>query len=105
MSTEIHLDAVYAPTQDIVAREIEGEIIIIPLTAAIAGPGEESNVLFTLNKTGRAVWKGLDGRRSLRTLVDELAGRFDAPRSEIEADTLGLVEELARRLILVRVPE
>ena len=96
----IHLDAVYAPSDDIVAREIEGEIIIIPLVSGIADVDDE---LFTLNESGKAIWDSLDGKATLRQVAAALADQYDAEPGEIEKDVVGLVEELARRRMLVAV--
>ncbi|MGZ7066369.1 MAG: PqqD family protein [Candidatus Aminicenantales bacterium] len=99
MENPIDLDAAYAPSEDVVAREIEGEIIIVPLTS---GMGDMEDELYTLNDTGRAIWMKLDGLRPLRALVSELAAEFDAPAEVIEQDAVGLLEELARRKMVVR---
>ncbi len=97
----IKRDAVYAVSDDVVAREIEGEIIIVPL---VAGIGDLEDELFTLNETGKAIWDRLDGRRSLYDIITELGKDYQAPPEEIEADVLGLVAELVRRRMLVAVP-
>ena len=97
---EIKLDAVYAPSEDIVARSIEGELIIVPL---VAGIGDLEDELYSLNETGKAIWDKLDGRKTLREVLGELLADFDAPDEEIQRDLLGLVEELVRRRILVEV--
>ena len=68
----ISRDAVYAISDDVVAREIEGEIIMVPL---VAGIGDLEDELFTLNETGKAIWEKLDGRRSLNQVIEELAAR------------------------------
>lgn len=94
---EINLEAVLAVSANIVAREIENELIIVPLTA---GVGDLEDELYTLNESGRAIWALLDGQRSLHQMVDELAQEFDSPVSEIEADVLGLVDVLLTRGIL-----
>lgn len=93
-------DTVYGVTEDVVAREIEGELILVPL---VTGMAEDEDALFTLNETGRAIWDRLDGKRSLRETVAELSDEFDDPDGEIEADVLGLVEELARRKMVTTV--
>jgi hypothetical protein len=99
MAHPIGLESAYGPSEDVVVREIEGELIIVPL---VAGVGDLEDELFTLNETGRAIWQKLDGLRTLRTVVSELAEEFDAPASAIEQDVLGLLEELERRKIVVR---
>ena len=100
MATTVALEAVYLPSDDVVAREIEGEIIIVPLTSDV---GNVEDALFTLNETGRAIWEQLDGQRSLRDVAAELSAEYDAPAQEIEADVLGLVEELVKRSMLAEV--
>ena len=96
----VQMDSVMVPSDDIVARVIEGELIIVPL---VAGIGDMEDELFTLNETGRAIWDRLDGTNSLGMIVSELADEFDADPDQIERDVLGLVGELARRRMVVEV--
>ncbi len=94
----VQSNRVYAPSEDVVAREIEGELIIVPL---VAGIGDLEDELFTFNETGKAIWDLLDGKRSLDEVVAALSEKYEAPPQEIEGDVLGLVEELVKRRILV----
>jgi hypothetical protein len=100
MATPLRLASVCAPSGDVVAREIEGEIIIVPLTSGI---GDAEGELFTFSETGRAIWKRLDGKRTLREVSGELSAEFDGPAGEIERDVIGLMEELRKRGIVVEV--
>ncbi len=88
---------VYAPSDEVVARDIEGELIIVPLTA---GVGDMEDELFTLNDSGRAIWKKLDGKKSVDKLISELSEEYRAEPGEIEKDVIGLLEELLKRNIL-----
>lgn len=97
MVTQINLNAVCVPSEDVVAREIEGEIVIVPL---VAGIGDAEDELYTLNETGHAIWRKLDGARTLGAVVDALAQEFATPRADIESDVLGFASELTRRRIL-----
>jgi hypothetical protein len=92
------LDEVFIPSQDVVARNIEGEIIIIPL---VAGIGDIDDELYTLNKTGRAIWEKLDGKKSVQRIADELAVLYQTPVETIREDVVGLIKEMARRRIIV----
>ncbi len=96
----IEMTKVYAPSDDIVAREIEGELIIIPL---VAGIGDLEDELFTLNETGKAIWDLLDGKKSLEEVTVTLAGTYDSPEGDLKEDVCGLVEELVKRKMLVEV--
>lgn len=94
--TEITIDSAYLPSEDVVARDIEGELIIVPLASGI---GDDEDEIYTLNETGMAIWKKLDGRR-LRDVIEALGSEFESQPGEIERDVLGLVEELTRRKML-----
>lgn len=95
---EPDLDARYSPSPDLVAREIGGEIIVVPM---VAGMGDNNDDLFTLNATGKAIWTRLDGTRTLAHIIRELEGEFEAAEGEVAADVLGLVAELLRRRMVV----
>ena len=100
MNAEVNMEAAYAPSEDVVAREIEGELIIVPL---VAGIGDMEDELYTLNATGKAIWARLDGKDKLRDVVAQLSREYEAPAGEIEMDVMGLVEELLRRRMLIEV--
>ncbi len=97
MPEDLRGDAVYGPSDGVVAREIEGEIVIVPLRAGI---GDLEDELYSLNETGRDVWRRLDGARTLDQVVESLAADYDASRDEIDRDVRGLVAELLRRGIV-----
>jgi hypothetical protein len=97
--TDIDISAVYVPSDDVVARFIEGELLIVPLAAGI---GDMEDELYTLNDTGQAIWQRLDGSRTLADVVSELAIEYSTPVDEIERDVVGLMRELAQRKIVVR---
>ena len=102
MENKVDPNGTYAPSDDVVVREIEGELIIVPL---VSGIGNIEDELFTLNKTGRAIWERLDGKKSLKDLAKELSAEYEAPEGQIERDLMGLVQELLKRRILVEVSE
>ncbi len=98
----VRMDAVYTPSDDIVAREIEGELIIIPL---VAGIGDIEDELYTLNETGKDIWDQLDGKTTLQEVVETLLQDYDAQLPEVEQDVIGLVKELVKRRMLVEIPQ
>ena len=98
MDTDIELNQIYVPSDDIVARDIEGELIIVPL---VAGIGDMEDELFSLNDTGKDIWGRLDGKTTLAEVAKVLTAEYSAPPDEIERDVIGLVGELVRRKMLV----
>jgi predicted aconitase with swiveling domain len=97
LAVKVNSNAVYESSEDIVAREIEGEIIIVPL---VRGIGDAEEDLFSLNETGRAFWKLLDGKRTLAAIVAELEKIYAAPPGGIKKDIHGLATELLKRRII-----
>jgi hypothetical protein len=98
MDNPLILDMICTPSEDVVAREIEGQLIIVPLAAGI---GDMEDELYTLNDTGKAIWSKLDGVRSLLKISNELAEEYEASSTDIERDVLGLVGELVRRKMVI----
>ena len=95
------LNSVYIPSEDVVAREIEDTIIIVPIVSGIADVDDE---LLTLNETGKAIWKLLDGKLTLQEIVEILSKEFSASVEIIREDVLGLTSELIRRRIVIESP-
>lgn len=100
MQPSITLETILAPSEDVVAREIEGELLLVPIAAGI---GDMEDELYTLNKTGQAIWQRLDGQSTLGEIAVDLADEYSAPLEEVEQDVVGLVAELARRRMLETV--
>ena len=98
MEVQMTMNAICVPSEDVVARMIEDELIIVPL---VAGIGDADDELYTMNETGKAIWQKLDGERSLGVVSAELAEEYSESATEkIQADVLGFAAEMTRRGIL-----
>lgn len=84
-------------SENVVTREIEGELIIVPL---VSGIGDMEEDLYTLNETGKAIWEKLNGKNSLDQVARLLAEEFESPPEVIKEDILGLVRELLKRKMI-----
>lgn len=80
----------YAPNADFVQRNVAGECLLIPIHRQLA----DVNSLYVLNETGAAVWRRLDGKRSLREIADDLSREFDVTVEQVDKDLLVLIEDL-----------
>ena len=98
MTSPLDVNARPRPSADIVARVIDGQIIIIPL---VSGIGDMEDELYTLNDTGKDIWDRLDGSRTIEQIIKGLSSEFEASEDVLRTDVLGLVEELLKRKILV----
>jgi hypothetical protein len=101
MKTRITLDAVYTASDNLVVREIEEVVVIIPL---VSGNDDTENKPYILNTTGKAIWKKMNGRKNLKNIVADLAAEFKMPAGVIEKDVTGFVRKLLKRKMLVEIP-
>ena len=97
MEIQLTLDSVCAPSEDVVAREIEGDMIIVPL---VSGIGDADDELYTLNESGKAIWKQLDGVKTLSQVSEALKDLFSSEETDIEKDVLGFASEMVKRGML-----
>jgi hypothetical protein len=98
MAVKVNLNGTYKPSEEIVAREVQGEFIIIPLTG---GVGNLEDELFSLNQTGKAIWDKLNGKKTLKEISAELAKEYASSGAKVEKDVLGITAELLKRKMLV----
>jgi len=100
MEKKVSIEKAYKPSEDVVARQVQGEFIIIPITSGI---GDLEDEIFTLNETGRAIWDSMDGEKTLKVIAKDLSSDFESEASDIEKDILGFTQELMKRNMLVEV--
>ena len=77
---------------DVVLREefCDWAVLFQPLTGQAVGTGP----------VGVAIWKMLDGRRTLTEIAAEIEIQCEVPPETVLEDTLAYVEDLQRRLFL-----
>lgn len=56
--------------------------------------------MFVLDEIAIEVLQRVDGRRSVAALAEELAASFDAPLSVVQADVIGLLQDLADKMVM-----
>jgi hypothetical protein len=100
METNVDLNGIYAPSEDVAARDVHGEFIIIPISS---GVGDSEDAIFSLNNFGKVIWDKLDGKTSLKQVAGALALQFKGSVAQIEKDVLGLAQELLKRKMIVAI--
>jgi hypothetical protein len=74
----------YAPLPSIIETDLEHELILLDPV---------SQEMFSLNETGRAIWRALPGR-TVPDVAAELTRHFDVAREEADAEVRALVGRL-----------
>ncbi|WP_426350911.1 PqqD family protein [Alloiococcus sp. CFN-8] len=92
-------DTRYKAKDGFVAREIAGEMLLIPIGTRT----QEFNGIVRLNETGVVLWKSISEPRLMEDLVTVIADNFECSTLDIEDDVEsfiktgvhnGLIEEL-----------
>ncbi len=100
MEAEIKQTDVFRISDNVVSREIEDEIIIVPL---LRGIGDSDDELFSLNETGRAIWEKLDGSLNVGEVTSRLKSEFHSKDEELEKDIIGFLGAVAEKKMVERV--
>ncbi len=89
---------VYAPRQGVILREIAGESLLVPIRHDVA----EMQAIFALVGVGVAVWKLLDGVRTLGAVQDAILAQFDVAPHAAWDDLRDFVAQLEERGLVER---
>lgn len=98
----MHIDplAVYYKSEQVTAREIEDEFVIVSITANRNGLGDE---LYFLNETGRELWENLNGEVNLSQLIEIISSQYSRDYYEqIRKDVLALIVDLLEHNIIMK---
>lgn len=99
----IDLYAVYDKSDDVAAREIENEFMIIPISPNNDG---KPDALYLLNETGREIWEHMNGKTNLNQLIQMMNERYNTAHDDIiQNDVLALTKELLDRNMIKKVRE
>lgn len=79
------------PAASVVARDHDDGLIVIDL---------DSGLCFTLNATGRAIWRGIEAGQDAERIAADLAGTYDIDAATAERDVRALLDELGRAGLL-----
>jgi len=88
----MQLDQRFQVSDDVVAREVAGEMVLLDLA---------SGLYFGLDPVGSRIWDRMsEGPCSLADVCDLIEAEFDAPRDQIESDILALAAQLSEKNLI-----
>jgi hypothetical protein len=92
-------DRVYCKDPAIVARQIAGEMILVPIRQNVG----DLESIYLLNDTALFAWQLLDGAYSLADIRNRVTLEFEVDELQAGQDLLELVADLERVGALVKV--
>jgi hypothetical protein len=82
----------YFKGKNMVAREIEGETILVPIRQRAA----DLDSIYTLNKVGSRVWKLIDGKRTAKEIKNLVLKEFKVSKAQVEKDVARFLAQLEK---------
>lgn len=90
---------VFRKKSSVVAREIAGENILVPVRAELA----KLHRLFTLNQVGAFIWQQLDGHTDLAAIHRRLVEHFEVSDEEAREDLLEYAQLLLESQLIEKL--
>jgi len=92
---------IVAPSPEVVARDIAGQHILVPVRTGVA----QMDYLYTTDEVGSFIYGLLDGRSDARTLARHVASTFAVDEEEALRDVLDYLHTLSEAgLVRVSLP-
>lgn len=86
------MQKVFRKKQEIVARKIAGEMILVPISGKLA----DMQRIFSLNPVAEYIWNQLNGERDLQEISSGVLSVFDIEKEQAEADVQEFIGELLK---------
>ncbi|MGD9210505.1 MAG: PqqD family protein [Desulfobacteraceae bacterium] len=97
----IHQDSIYDKSDQVIAREIENEFIIVSIATTKEGSLDK---LYFLNETGRELWEHLNGKTNVNQLIQIISRQYRKDfHEQIRKDINSLIKELLAHNIIIKV--
>ena len=77
-------------SDEVVTREIEGKVILMPLHKS----SKDLNYIYTLNETASSAWNLFDGKSTLGDIKGSLSETYDVNEGKIEKELAEFVKDL-----------
>ena len=94
---KLNLGLVYKISDNVISKTIENELVIITMNDGIS---DVDSSIYTLNQTGKAVWDKLDGKSSLKKIINQLASEYKVPEKKIEKDIKELMLDMIEKKLV-----
>jgi Coenzyme PQQ synthesis protein D (PqqD) len=92
-------DVRFVRNRDVVSRQIEGELIIVPIRRGVGN----LNSLYTLNVVGRVLWEYLGEGHTLPEMVQRVCDEFEVSVAQAQNDIQGFLDSLLEEQLIQSV--
>lgn len=95
----ISVDVRFVRSPEVVARKIQGELIIVPIRRGVG----DLNSLYTLNPVGAVLWDFMNEGHTVAEMVKRVCDEFEVTASEAQADIQSFLDSLMQEKLVESV--
>jgi Coenzyme PQQ synthesis protein D (PqqD) len=95
----ISLDVRFVRNQEVVARKIQGELIIVPVRRGVG----DLNSLYTMNPVGAVLWDFLTESHTIGEMVKRVCNEFEVTAAEAQRDIEAFLDSLVEEKLVESV--
>lgn len=83
-------ESVFRKSDSVVSRKIDDETIVVPIRQNVG----DLESIYTLNEVGARVWELLDGKNTVRQIIQMITNEYDVGADQSENDVLDFLKQL-----------
>jgi len=91
------LNTILSHSPSVVTRKTGNEYVLVPVTDNIA----DMDSVYTMNETGAFIWEQIDGKRTIRQILDNLINEYEADMDTAKNDVSDFIEKMKKFLIII----
>lgn len=95
------LDKSFVKDDNLMARNIAGETLIVPIRNSIG----DLNSIYTLNEVGALIWQMIDERTRVNQIVEAVSAEYDVTADEAAQDVIELLDSMKAEGLIRPVEE
>jgi hypothetical protein len=92
----ISVDVRFIRNHEVVARKIEGELIIVPVRRGVG----DLNSLYTLNPVGAVLWDFMNEGHTLGEMVKRVCEEFEVTAAQAQQDIEAFLDSLMQEQLI-----
>jgi hypothetical protein len=89
----------YKRNQDVVSRNIEGELVIVPIRSGVG----DLNSLYTLNPVGSVLWEFMNEGHTVPEMVQRVCDEFEVSEGQAQPDIETFLDSLMAEKLIQQV--
>jgi hypothetical protein len=90
------LYSVLSHSESVVTRKTGNEYVLVPVTNNIA----DMDSVYTLNETGAFIWEQIDGKRTVKEIIELLIGEYETDIESATEDVFEFIGNMQKYLII-----